>query len=91
MRWIHYPKFRDKWIPDDEEEFLKLIELVARDVLDGKRVLIHCNGGKGRTGTLVAALLMTAMWRPLPLLLVPTRAHHPRRGLGGPASFFKVF
>lgn len=60
MQWIHFP-IRDKWIPSDTSAFLsKVVQPVARLLQEGKRVLIHCNGGKGRTGTVVACLLMTS-------------------------------
>jgi len=61
MLWVHFP-IRDKWIPTDTRAFLaKVVHFVAHLVHQGKRVLIHCNGGKGRTGTVVACVLMTSM------------------------------
>eukprot|EP01129_Flabellula_baltica_P003748 TRINITY_DN13483_c0_g1_i1.p1 TRINITY_DN13483_c0_g1~~TRINITY_DN13483_c0_g1_i1.p1 ORF type:complete len:330 (+),score=35.05 TRINITY_DN13483_c0_g1_i1:100-990(+) len=57
MEAIHL-SIQDKWIPQSMEDFSTLIEVVLHRVLKGKTVLIHCNGGKGRTGLVTVALLM---------------------------------
>merc|ERR1719160_255782 len=59
MCWLNFP-IRDKWIPADTHAFLThVVRPVAQWVDEGKKVLVHCNGGKGRTGTVVASVLMT--------------------------------
>mmetsp|Transcript_20805 Transcript_20805/g.32953 ORF Transcript_20805/g.32953 Transcript_20805/m.32953 type:complete len:166 (-) Transcript_20805:14-511(-) len=59
IKWIHYP-LRDKWIPPNTQEFLtKAVKLIINQLLEGKRVLVHCNGGKGRTGLVIGAVLMS--------------------------------
>ncbi|CAE8687447.1 unnamed protein product, partial [Polarella glacialis] len=63
MVWIYF-SVRDKWVPGplSTDSFLQQLVLpVARRLQAGQRVLVHCNGGKGRTGTLAAALLLTSM------------------------------
>jgi len=61
MQWIHFP-MRDKWLPDDTFAFLThVVQPVAQLIREGKRVLIHCNGGKGRTGLVVSSVLMTSL------------------------------
>ena len=61
MVWM-YLDLRDKWIPWNSQEYLSRVVLpVKRHLCARSRVLVHCNGGKGRTGMLVAALLMTSV------------------------------
>eukprot|EP00466_Bigelowiella_natans_P015018 jgi/Bigna1/85117/estExt_fgenesh1_pg.C_20218 len=65
MRWIHFP-IRDKWVPlpGQTKAFLNdLIVPIAESLCEGKRILVHCNGGKGRTGTVVAATLASNIVR----------------------------
>ena len=57
LQWLRVA-IRDKWIPSDTIAFLRVVEATARAVAEGKRVCVHCNGGKGRTGTLVACVLL---------------------------------
>ena len=45
--------------PSDKQEFLELTRDLSRKLLSGKRLLIHCGGGIGRTGMLAVGLLMS--------------------------------
>jgi len=59
MKWIHMPivdlkipdhKFMDKW------QTTKV--LLKNDLIEGMNIVIHCMGGKGRSGTIAAILLI---------------------------------
>jgi len=59
LNWFHLPiidlkvpdhKFVDKW------QTTKV--LLKNDLIDGKNIVIHCMGGKGRSGTIAAILLI---------------------------------
>lgn len=54
---IHFP-IRDKFIPSDIERFTQLIHTIVQMLHRGKTVVVHCNGGKGRTGLVVVATLI---------------------------------
>lgn len=43
--------------PNDREAFAEFVLLVAQQIESGERVLIHCAGGIGRTGTFAECLL----------------------------------
>jgi len=49
---------RDKWIPECRSDFTDMVDRVCERVINGRNVLVHCNGGKGRTGLLVACVLL---------------------------------
>lgn len=57
MESIHFP-MRDKWIPADIVPFQDLVVQVVDKVRQGKNVVVHCNGGKGRSGLLVTCCLI---------------------------------
>ena len=59
LKWIHIPivdlkapnhKFMDKW------QTTKV--LLKNDLIEGKNIVLHCMGGKGRSGTIAAILLI---------------------------------
>ena len=56
-KWEWMP-IRDKWLPPDDLRFLELVARLVVAVRRGQRVLVHCNGGKGRTGLVVVAMLL---------------------------------
>lgn len=57
LQSIHAP-IRDKFIPANMEEFTQLVNTLVHLLRRGKTVVVHCNGGKGRTGLVVAAVLI---------------------------------
>ncbi|ELP88941.1 hypothetical protein EIN_490000 [Entamoeba invadens IP1] len=46
----------DFWIPESVSLYDKKAFEVSQDVLNGNKVLIHCNSGKGRTGLFAGAV-----------------------------------
>ena len=38
--------------------FIDFVELVKKEISDGGKIAVHCRMGNGRTGTMLAALLM---------------------------------
>jgi len=57
MESIHFP-IKDKWIPNSMEGLIYLVDAIIQRLKEGKAVVVHCNGGKGRTGTVVVATLV---------------------------------
>ena len=59
LKWIHLP-IEDLKAPDknfiDKWQLTKI--LLKNDLADGKNIVIHCMGGKGRSGTIAAILLI---------------------------------
>ena len=48
----------DFGVPDDRESFLSLACEIAKRLLKGEHILIHCGFGIGRTGTLAECVLV---------------------------------
>jgi len=48
----------DYQAPNDRETWLGLTRTIAARLRSGERILIHCAGGIGRTGTLAVCVLM---------------------------------
>jgi hypothetical protein len=59
----HFP-IRDKWIPGAHGPMVHALQQLHAQVAAGGRVVVHCNGGKGRTGLVVCLLLCTAPRTP---------------------------
>jgi protein-tyrosine phosphatase len=55
--YVAYP-ITDAGIPDDHQDFALFVEDAARRLKDNKRLLIHCSGGIGRTGTMACCILI---------------------------------
>src|SRR4029434_10448408 len=58
MEWHHLP-IPDVGVPDSlfEARWVYAGHLLRAPLLSGRRVLLHCRGGLGRTGTIAARLL----------------------------------
>lgn len=59
MAWLHLP-IRDVSTPDElfEELWEESGRRLRQTLADGGRILLHCRGGIGRTGTIAARLLV---------------------------------
>jgi len=53
VRRINWPDF---WIPTDRADALRALAETLRRARDGQVVEVACHGGRGRTGTALAAL-----------------------------------
>lgn len=56
MRFRCFP-IPDHDVPGSAEAFLRLIETLHRDLLQGQGIVAHCRGGIGRSSLLLASLL----------------------------------
>jgi len=56
LEWEHFP-IVDKYVPEQGIHcFLAQAKVLAQRMQQGKRVVVHCNGGKGRSATMAAAM-----------------------------------
>lgn len=60
----HWYPIRDSGVPHDTETFLDLVNAILDEMEAGRTVVVHCKGGLGRTGTVVAAVLVALGWEP---------------------------
>ena len=58
-------------------QLLEILRWIERNVYEGKRVLIHCFGGLGRSGTVAVAWLMYSKGLPLREALKRVRSIRP--------------
>jgi protein-tyrosine phosphatase len=56
--YVAYP-ITDAGIPENRQEFVLFVEDAVRSLRDKKRLLIHCSGGIGRTGTTACCILIS--------------------------------
>lgn len=63
MALEHLP-IPDEGLPDSMDAFSALVDQVVAAVSAGETVLIHCKGGRGRTGLLAAAALVQLGYGP---------------------------
>jgi len=49
---------KDYDVPEDREAYLTFVREMAAALRAGERLLVHCAGGVGRTGTLAAVILL---------------------------------
>jgi protein-tyrosine phosphatase len=47
----------DRKVPENVREFCALVIHLTREIRKGKKIYVHCKGGHGRAGLLVAAIL----------------------------------
>lgn len=72
--WIHWPDF---WVPTDPVAARAVIlDLYAR--LDAERCEVACGGGRGRTGTVLAALTVLDGLTPPEAVRWVRERYHPR-------------
>ncbi len=54
---LHFP-IEDYWVPESVDAFDELLKKLASAIRFGRNTLIHCRAGMGRTGLVVAGLLI---------------------------------
>jgi len=95
--YVSYP-ITDRRVPDDWQAFARLIIKVARTIRSlkpGELVYIHCKGGHGRSGVVVASLLCYMFGLCPENALEHTTKYHSKRSvmrekwrkLGSPQTF----
>jgi protein-tyrosine phosphatase len=57
IRYIHFP-VNDFSVPSDMNAFAELVEELSAAVRSGKKIIVHCRGGIGRSSLIAGALLV---------------------------------
>jgi protein-tyrosine phosphatase len=79
MRYVSFP-IPDRGIPASRRQALELAQDLARQLLEGRGVVIHCRAGIGRSGLMAACVLVALGHRPGEVFAMLTAA----RGLEVP-------
>ncbi len=58
MKFLSFP-ILDRHVPDSERKLASTLEMLDKDLTNGKNVVLHCRQGIGRTGLVAACLLLT--------------------------------
>lgn len=56
---VHHAPIRDKWIPKSMDFLHETVDVLLEHIKSGRNIVVHCNGGKGRAGLVVASTLIT--------------------------------
>lgn len=75
FRRINWPDF---WIPTDRSDALDGLAEALRRAHAGESVEVACHGGRGRTGTALAALAVLDGLAPAEAVGWVRRAYHPK-------------
>ncbi|GAA2813559.1 protein-tyrosine phosphatase family protein [Crossiella cryophila] len=78
--WLEWPDFR---LPRDHAEAIRRITALHAAARSGQRVEVACNGGVGRTGTVIACLAILAGVPPTEAVAW-ARAHHNKHAVETP-------
>lgn len=97
--YIHYP-IQDRQIPSDWADFARLVLKVCdiiQNLREGEKIYLHCKGGHGRSGVVVASILCVYnKWHPIAALKHTSECHARRpimrekwRRLGSPQNKYQ--
>jgi hypothetical protein len=75
VRRVRWPDF---WVPADTADALDALREAHRLAYEGSRVEVACHGGKGRTGTALAALAVLDGLRPRDAVRWVRAGYHER-------------
>ena len=81
IRYHNYP-IRDNGVPENPVSFLQLARESITALGQGTKIYIHCKGGHGRSGILVATILILLYdVSPYHAIRITTEAHEKRPNL----------
>ncbi len=63
LRFISFP-ICDRQVPDSQTNFIRILDIVDRELAGGGNVVLHCRQGIGRTGLMAACLLVSTGLEP---------------------------
>ena len=63
LGFMSFP-IEDRRAPNSDQEVAKLLEKMDKELSEGRKLVLHCRQGVGRSGLVAAGLLMTKGWSP---------------------------